>query len=45
MKLCSMMSNTSQVDFMSQECLNIVGNDFNTKTMSEKFSNFIREFK
>ena len=45
MKLCSMMSNTSQLDFMSKECLNIVENDFNTKTMSEKFSNFIREFK
>jgi len=44
MKLCSMMSNTSQLDFMSKECLNIVENDFNTKTMSEKFSNFVREF-
>jgi len=44
MKLCSMMSNTIQLDFMSKECLNIVENDFNTKTMSEKFSNFVREF-
>jgi glycosyltransferase involved in cell wall biosynthesis len=44
MKLCSMMSNTSQLDFMSKECLNIVENDFNTKTMSKKFSNFVRKF-
>ena len=44
MKLCSMILNTSQLDFMSKECLNIVENDFNTKKMTEKFSKFVREF-
>ena len=44
MKLCSMISNTSQLDFMSKECLNIVENDFNTKKMTEKFSKFVKEF-
>ena len=42
--LCSMISNTSQLDFMSKECLNIVEKDFNTTKMTEKFSKFIREF-
>ena len=44
MKLCSMISNTSQLDFMSKECLNIVENDFNTKKMTEKFSKFVKDF-
>ena len=43
-KLCSMISNTNQLNSMSKECLNIVENDFNTTKMTEKFSKFIREF-
>ena len=42
--LCSMISNTSQLDFMSKECLDIIENDFNTKKMTEKFIKFVRGF-
>ena len=44
MKLCSMISNTSHLDLMSKECLNVVENEFNTKKMTEKFSKFVKEF-
>ena len=43
-KLSLMISNTSQLDFMSKECLNITENDFNTTKMTEKFSKFVKEF-
>ena len=36
--------NTSHLDLMSKEYLNIVENEFNTKKMSEKFIKFIKEF-
>ena len=45
LKLSSMISNTSQLDFMSKECLKIVENDFNTKKMTEKFNQFVKQFK
>ena len=43
-KLYSMISNTSQLNFMSKECLNIVDNDFNTTKMTEKFRKFVKKF-
>ncbi len=43
-KLFSMISNTSQLNLMSKECLNVVENEFNTKKMSERFIRFIKEF-
>ena len=43
-KLHYMMSNTTELDFMSKECLNIIENDFNSKKMTEKFIKFLKEF-
>ena len=43
-KLCSMISDIRQLDFMSKECLKIVESDFNTTKMTKKFTKFIKDF-
>ena len=43
-KLCWMMSNTKDLNFMSNQCLNRVENDYNSENMVKKTITFIKKF-
>jgi len=42
-KLSTMILNTKSLNIMSNNCLRIVENEFNTTSMAQKFINFIKE--
>jgi glycosyltransferase involved in cell wall biosynthesis len=44
-KLSTMISNTKTLNIMSNNCLEIVENEFNTTRMAQKFIKFIRELR